>query len=45
MVKTKNVYDPPAADDGWPLLVMRKWPRGIARDKVDAWDKDLEPNT
>jgi len=40
-VRTKNVYDPPAKDDGYRVLVMRFWPRGVGRSKVDAWEKDL----
>jgi len=41
MVKTKSIYEPPAADDGYRVLVMYYWPRGVAKDKVDAWEKQL----
>jgi len=41
MVKTKRVYDPPAESDGLRVLVMRLWPRGISKSKVDLWLKDL----
>ena len=40
----KRIYDPPASDDGFRLLIMRRWPRGIAKDKIDAWDKGLAPS-
>ncbi len=40
----KRVYDPPSPDDGHRLLIMRRWPRGIAKAKVDAWDRGLAPS-
>lgn len=44
MIRIKRVYDPPAVEDGYRLLIMRKWPRGIPKDAVDAWDKELGPS-
>ncbi len=44
MIKTKRVYDPPARDDGERLLVMRLWPRGVRKDSVDRWEKELAPS-
>lgn len=44
MVKTKSVYANAAAEDGLRLLVMRRWPRGIATGQVDGWDKELAPS-
>ena len=43
----KRAYDPPAAGDGYRVLVDRVWPRGITKDalKLDAWLKDLAPST
>lgn len=41
MVRTKRVYEPPAKSDGLRVLVMRLWPRGIAKDAVDLWLKEL----
>ena len=41
---TKRVYESPSPDDGLRLLIMRRWPRGIARGKVDAWDRGLAPS-
>ena len=42
MIKTaKSVYDKPEPADGERILVMRTWPRGISKEKVDLWLKDL----
>ena len=38
-----SVYHPP--DDPYPrLLIMRRWPRGIAKAAVDQWEPDLGPS-
>lgn len=37
----KSVYDRPEASDGRRILVMRIWPRGISKGKVNVWMKDL----
>jgi len=42
-VATKRVYDAPAAADGTRVLVMRYWPRGIRKEKVDVWLRELGP--
>lgn len=44
MVKIKRVYDPRESTDGTRILVMRLWPRGIRRDRVDEWNRDLAPS-
>ena len=41
---TKRIYDPPSAADGHRLLVMRIWPRGVRKDRVDAWERGLAPS-
>ena len=33
MIKTKSVYDPVEESDGFRVLIMRKWPRGIGYRK------------
>lgn len=39
-----SVYHPP--DLSYPrLLVMRRWPRGIAKDAVDQWEPELGPSS
>jgi uncharacterized protein YeaO (DUF488 family) len=37
----KSIYDKPEPSDGRRILVMRLWPRGISKGKVDIWMKDL----
>jgi len=46
MVKTKRVYEPPAKEDGYRVLVDRLWPRGMKKEaaKVDLWMKDVAPS-
>lgn len=41
MVKTKSIYEPAEASDGYRVLVMHYWPRGVAKDRIDAWEKEL----
>ena len=43
-VTTKRVSDPPSASDGVRILVMRFWPRGVARSAVDQWFRELGTN-
>ena len=42
-IVTKRIYAPPAADDGHRVLIMRLWPRGIRKERVDVWLKELGP--
>jgi uncharacterized protein YeaO (DUF488 family) len=42
-IVTKRVYEPAVALDGTRVLVMRYWPRGIRREKVDVWLRELAP--
>jgi uncharacterized protein YeaO (DUF488 family) len=37
----KSIYDPKSANDGLRVLVMRYWPRGVKKEKVDIWYKEL----
>ncbi|HZW85575.1 MAG TPA: DUF488 family protein [Nitrososphaerales archaeon] len=41
MIKTKSVYDPAEKSDGKRVLVMTLWPRGVKKEKVDLWLKEL----
>ncbi len=43
-IRTKRIYDPPSPEDGERLLIMRFWPRGIRKDAVDGWERDLAPS-
>jgi uncharacterized protein YeaO (DUF488 family) len=44
VIRTARIYDPPSRKDGYRLLTMRLWPRGIRKDAVDAWEKELGPS-
>ncbi|BFI73149.1 uroporphyrin-III methyltransferase [Nanoarchaeota archaeon] len=44
MIKIKRVYDPIENDDGIRILVDRIWPRGIKKDKIYIWLKDIAPS-
>ena len=38
-----SVYDPP--DEPYRrLLIMRRWPRGVTKDAVDDWERNLGPS-
>lgn len=43
----KRVYDAPAFDDGFRILVDRLWPRGLTKERaaVDLWDKEVAPSS
>jgi uncharacterized protein YeaO (DUF488 family) len=40
----KRVYDPPSPEDGFRLLIMRLWPRGVKKTRVSMWQKELGPS-
>jgi uncharacterized protein YeaO (DUF488 family) len=42
-IATKRIYAPPAPEDGHRVLIMRLWPRGIRKERVDTWLKELGP--
>lgn len=46
VIVLKRVYDPPAATDGFRVLVDRLWPRGMTKEAahLDLWAKDLAPS-
>ncbi|HEX6138877.1 MAG TPA: DUF488 family protein [Candidatus Limnocylindria bacterium] len=46
-IRVKRVYEDPAADDGFRVLVDRVWPRGMRREEahVDAWLREVAPST
>lgn len=45
-IRIKRVYDAPAGDDGYRVLVDRLWPRGISKERaaLDDWWKDIAPS-
>jgi uncharacterized protein YeaO (DUF488 family) len=44
-LRTKRIYAPAEPDDGTRVLIMRLWPRGIRKDRVGVWLKELGPVT
>jgi len=44
VIKTKSIYEKPEPTDGYRLLVMRYWPRGVSRYKVHSWERLLAPS-
>ena len=42
--KLKRIYEQVSKDDGLRVLVDRLWPRGILKDKVDFWLKEIAPS-
>lgn len=47
MIQCKRVYEAPAENDGYRVLVDRLWPRGIKKSDLayDEWCKDVTPST
>jgi len=46
MIQIKRVYEKPAKEDGFRVLVDRLWPRGLTKEKahVDLWMKEIAPS-
>ncbi len=44
MIILKRIYDSPEGGDGVRVLVDRVWPRGVKRELVDLWLRDLAPS-
>ena len=44
-LKVKRVYQESDAADGIRILVDRMWPRGISKDRMDAWIKSVAPSS
>lgn len=46
-IRTKRVYEQADPQDGFRVLVDRVWPRGMAKEQVqaDLWLKDIAPST
>lgn len=42
----RRIYDRPADDDGYRVLVDRLWPRGVSKGdaQLDLWLKDIAPS-
>jgi uncharacterized protein YeaO (DUF488 family) len=46
MIKTKRIYESPAGEDGFRILVDRLWPRGVQKEKakINLWLKEIAPS-
>ncbi|NNM83453.1 MAG: DUF488 family protein [Burkholderiales bacterium] len=44
MIRMKRAWDEPDAEDGLRILVDRLWPRGMKREKIDLWMKEVAPS-
>ena len=42
-IAIKRIYEPADPTDGTRVLIMRLWPRGIRKDRVNLWRKELGP--
>jgi uncharacterized protein YeaO (DUF488 family) len=45
-VQVRRIYDDPADDDGMRVLVDRRWPRGITKERaaLGEWCRDVAPS-
>ncbi len=41
MIRTAHCSQLPPREQGFRVLVTRKWPRGLDRKEIDRWVKDL----
>jgi uncharacterized protein YeaO (DUF488 family) len=46
-LQLKRAYEPPAASDGYRVLIDRLWPRGVSKEeaRLDEWARELAPST
>lgn len=46
MIRLKRIYETPAKQDGFRILVDRLWPRGLSKEKarVDLWLREIAPS-
>ena len=45
MLGHASIYDKSDPQDGgWRVLVMRHWPRGVRKDRIDVWLRDAGPS-
>jgi uncharacterized protein YeaO (DUF488 family) len=44
MLFLKRVYESAGPKDGFRILVDRLWPRGIRKEKIDLWLKEIAPS-
>jgi uncharacterized protein YeaO (DUF488 family) len=39
-----SIYNSPPRSRGLRVLIMRRWPRGVRKDRVDEWFPDAAPS-
>ncbi len=44
MIRTKRIYEPAAPEDGVRMLIMRMWPRGVKKERIHEWNRDVAPS-
>jgi uncharacterized protein YeaO (DUF488 family) len=44
VLRIKRIYEAAEASDGTRILVDRLWPRGVKKNAVDLWLKDVAPS-
>jgi uncharacterized protein YeaO (DUF488 family) len=44
-VNLRRAYDPPESDEQLRVLVDRLWPRGLKKDAVDLWAREIAPSS
>ncbi len=42
-VRTKSVFQPAEAEDGYRILITRFYPRGVPRERFNEWAITLSP--
>ena len=45
-IRRKRVYEPPAPEDGFRVLIDGLWPRGVSHERaaIDLWARELAPS-
>jgi uncharacterized protein YeaO (DUF488 family) len=46
-LRLKRAYEPPAASDGYRVLIDGLWPRGVSKEeaRLDEWARELAPSS
>ena len=44
MIRMKRIYGPLDEEKGFRVLVDRMWPRGVKKEKIDLWLKEIAPS-
>ncbi|HEY5526060.1 MAG TPA: DUF488 family protein [Candidatus Anoxymicrobiaceae bacterium] len=45
MIRIERIYTKTTGDGGYRILVDRLWPRGVRKENVDLWLKEVAPST